>query len=150
PLIKRRALEAIGEEARSGRTVLLATQLLDEAEILCDRMLLMNHGEAIASGTLEEIRQRSHKAFSIYLSFEQSSPEAVAHLRALQQRSLREEEHEFELVVEGKEDEWIQKMAALSASFPLSRFEIRAASLEQIFVDLYGSKPEPEGEQVSA
>jgi ABC-2 type transport system ATP-binding protein len=150
PLIKRRALEAIGEEARSGRTVLLATQLLDEAEILCDRMLLMNHGKAIASGTLEEIRQRSHKALSIYLSFEKCSPEAVAYLRALQPRSLREEGHEFELIVEGREDEWIQKMAALSARFPLARFEVRAASLEQIFVDLYGNKSQPEGQEVSA
>ncbi|MCI0352483.1 MAG: ABC transporter ATP-binding protein [Acidobacteriales bacterium] len=150
PLIKRRALEAIGEEARNGRTVLLTTQLLDEAEILCDRMLLMNHGKAIASGTLEEIRRRSHKAFSIYLSFERPSPEALAHLRSLAPRSLREEEHEFELIVEGKEDEWIQKMAALSARFPLSRFEIRAASLEQIFVELYGAKPEPERQELSA
>src|SRR5262245_34718460 len=143
PLIKRRALEAIGEEARGGRTVLLATQLLDEAEILCDRMLLMHHGKALASGTLEEIRQRSCKALSIYLSFEKPSPQAVAYLRSLQPRSLREEEHEFELVVEGREDEWIQKMAALSTRFPLSRFEIRAASLEQIFVELYGAEYQP-------
>jgi ABC-2 type transport system ATP-binding protein len=150
PLIKRRALDAIGQEARSGRTVLLTTQLLDEAEILCDRMMLMHHGRAIASGTLEEIRRRSHKTFSIYLSFEHTTPEAVAALRELGCRSLREDGHEFELVVEGKEDEWLQKMAALSARFPLARLEIRAASLEQIFVELYGAAEQSAPQQVSA
>ncbi len=41
PLIKRRVVELIRQEAARGRTVLLTTQLLDEAEALCDRMVLM-------------------------------------------------------------------------------------------------------------
>ena len=54
------------------------------------------------------------------------------------------------LKLEGKEAEWIQKMAALSARFPLSRIEIRAASLEQIFVELYGEETEPTRQEVGA
>ena len=38
PLIKRRVVDLIREEAERGRTVVLTTQLLDEAEALCDRM----------------------------------------------------------------------------------------------------------------
>jgi len=51
PLIKRRVVELIREEAARGRTVLLTTQLLDEAEALCHRMVLMKEGQVLAAGT---------------------------------------------------------------------------------------------------
>ena len=39
-----------------GKTVLLTTHYLPEAEELCDRMVILNHGKIVASGTPEEIK----------------------------------------------------------------------------------------------
>ncbi len=145
PLVKRRVVEAIRRRAAAGRTVLLTTQLLDEAEALCDRMVLLDHGRSIAGGKLRELRALSHKLFRISLSFEQATVEGSAALKELRPRSLEERDGEFQLVAEGTEDEWIRKMAQLSERWPLSHLEIRGANLEQIFLELYGGERPREG-----
>ncbi len=40
------------------QTHLIATNTLDEAENLCDRVVIINHGRIIAQGTINEIRRR--------------------------------------------------------------------------------------------
>ncbi|MFN2433118.1 MAG: ATP-binding cassette domain-containing protein [Gemmatimonadota bacterium] len=139
PLIKRRIVQAIHEQAARGRTVVMTTQLLDEAEQLCDRMVLMNRGTAMAAGKLSELRALSRKVFDIRLAFSEPGEEATRALRELGPRTIEDEDGEVLLVVEGSEDEWIRKMARISERFPLARFEIRGATLEEIFVELYGA-----------
>ena len=46
------------ETAASGRSVLFSTHLLEQAEKLCDRVAVMNHGAIAAEGTLTDLRQR--------------------------------------------------------------------------------------------
>lgn len=41
---------------QEGKTVLLTTHYLPEAEELCDRMVILNHGQIVAQGTPEEIK----------------------------------------------------------------------------------------------
>ena len=141
PLVKRRVMQAVRQQAANGRTVLLTTQLLDEAESLCDRMLLLDRGKALAAGNLADLRALASKMFRIQVGFANGAPpEATAALRELLPRTLEEQDGEFEMVVEGTEDEWIRKMARLSERWPLSHLEIRGANLEQIFLELYGNK----------
>ena len=47
----------VKELAGSGRTVLLTTQYLDEAEHLADRIAILHEGRIIANGTLDELKQ---------------------------------------------------------------------------------------------
>ncbi len=140
PLIKRTVMNAIREQAKRGRTVLLTTQLLDEAEALCDRMTLLHHGKSIASGRLAEIKGRFKKVFSISLGFTDADPQALSALRELAPRKLEEGGGEIVMTVEGREDEWIRHMAKISERWPLSHFEIRGASLEEIFIELYSAE----------
>ncbi len=138
PLAKGRTVQAIREQAAAGRTVLLTTQLLDEAESLCDRMILMNRGRSMAAGNLSELRSLAHKTFRIGLGFAAPAPEAVEALRALGPRTLEERGGEVLMDVEGSEDEWLRKMGQISERWPLAHFEIRGVNLEQIFLQLYG------------
>jgi ABC-2 type transport system ATP-binding protein len=138
PLIKRRVVDLIRQEAERGRTVLLTTQLLDEAEALCDRMVLMKEGKVLAAGTMTELRQRAHKAFRLFVRFQHETPEAEAMLRSLAPRSIKAEHGEYEIAVEGSEDQWIREMARISERHPLEHLEIRGADLGEIFFDLYG------------
>jgi ABC-2 type transport system ATP-binding protein len=48
---------AVKELAELGATVLLTTQYLDEAELLADRIAILNVGRIIVNGTLPELKQ---------------------------------------------------------------------------------------------
>ena len=45
-----------------GRTILLTTHYMEEAEALCDRLAIMDHGKILEMGTVEElIARRFHE-----------------------------------------------------------------------------------------
>ena len=51
----------------AGKTVLLTTHYLPEAEELCDRMVILNHGKIVASGTPAEIRGEAESLEAAYI-----------------------------------------------------------------------------------
>ncbi|MFD0690053.1 ATP-binding cassette domain-containing protein [Actinomadura fibrosa] len=47
-----------GLRERDGTTVFLTTHYLDEADALCDRLLIIDHGRIVAEGTPEQLKRR--------------------------------------------------------------------------------------------
>ncbi len=56
PQSRVRLLELVRDQARGGACVLYTTHYMEEAESLCDRLAVMDHGNIIAQGTLAELR----------------------------------------------------------------------------------------------
>jgi ABC-2 type transport system ATP-binding protein len=56
PQSRVRLLELVRAEAQAGRCVLYTTHYMEEAESLCDRLAIIDHGHLIAQGTLAELR----------------------------------------------------------------------------------------------
>jgi ABC-2 type transport system ATP-binding protein len=59
PILKRAIMELLRAEARRGRTIVLTTQILSEAESLCDDILIINHGREVARGDVATIKRLS-------------------------------------------------------------------------------------------
>ena len=56
PLLKRSVMTRLREEASRGRTIVLTTQILSEAEELCDDILILNAGRQAARGDVNAMR----------------------------------------------------------------------------------------------
>src|SRR5580698_2499155 len=56
PQSRVRLLELVRAQAQAGACVLYTTHYMEEAETLCDRLAIVDHGNVIAAGTLVELR----------------------------------------------------------------------------------------------
>jgi ABC-2 type transport system ATP-binding protein len=59
PLLKRSVMAVLRDQAREGRTIVLTTQILQEAEALCDDILIIKRGREIARGDVPTIKALS-------------------------------------------------------------------------------------------
>jgi ABC-2 type transport system ATP-binding protein len=55
PQSRRQLWDVVSDLKRQGRTVVLTTHYMDEAERLCDRVAIVDHGKVIAAGTPREL-----------------------------------------------------------------------------------------------
>ena len=66
PQVRQEIWQRLEELRRLTRlTVLLSTHYMDEAERLCDRLLIIHHGRVVASGTPPELVSRSFSNYSL-------------------------------------------------------------------------------------
>jgi ABC-2 type transport system ATP-binding protein len=136
PLMKRRVMDRIRAEAVKGRTVLLATQVLSEAEQLCDAILIVDRGRTRASGTLQELRKLSAQMFRVNLTFAAMNDGLTRRLEALAPIEMRVDGAAVEMLFQGEEASLLGALADIARSVSITDFEIRGADLEQIFVTL--------------
>ena len=136
PFMKRRVLERLRAEARKGRAVMLTTQVLSEAEELCDTIMILDRGRTMASGTLRELRSRSSQMFRVSLSFDEMTDATVSRLKDLEPAELELNGAHAEMVFRGDQAALLQNLAEIARSNTILQFEIRPASLEEIFVSL--------------
>ncbi len=62
PRGQREVKALLGEARSAGRGILISTHLLATAEELCDHVLILNRGRAVAEGTLAEVHDRAGSA----------------------------------------------------------------------------------------
>jgi ABC-2 type transport system ATP-binding protein len=127
--------EILGLRAE-GHTVLLTTHYMEEAQALCDRIAIVNHGEVIASGTPAELTSRSRAQQLVTIVG--SRPLASGLFDAL--------EDVQDLAVDGPRARLHAAAPARTIPHLLARFEahgielvelhVQKASLEDVFIEL--------------
>jgi ABC-2 type transport system ATP-binding protein len=127
--------QCIRNARAEGRAVLLTTHYLEEAEMLADRVVVINHGTVIADGSVAEIRRRvglkrirCHTALPL---------PALAAMHDVS--SVRAEEGGVEIMT--SEAETVAR-ELLSRDNTLSNLEITGAGLEAAFLELTRHTPE--------
>ncbi len=136
PLMKRRVMNRIREVARAGRTVVFTTQILSEAEELCDNIMIIDRGRTLAEGTLGELRRLSQQLFRVTLIFGDDAGQLQERLARLGAHDVSVQGKQVELSFRGQESKLLQRLAELSVETQITHFEVRGADLEQIFVQL--------------
>jgi ABC-2 type transport system ATP-binding protein len=75
--------EIIREYNQRGKTILLTTHNMEEADALCQRLAIIDHGRNIALGTAAELKASVPGGYLLRLRFGQQSPELLQHLQTL-------------------------------------------------------------------
>ncbi|MHC4644597.1 MAG: ABC transporter ATP-binding protein [Planctomycetota bacterium] len=129
-LLKGIILQMRGE----GRTVIFSTHVMDEAERLCDFILLINRGKALVDGGLDEIRSGYRcGTVSVEAEGDTSFVEGLPMVSAVAEKGRR---LEIGLAAEGDSQELLK---ALVGRVRVQSFEIKMPSLHEIFIRLVGT-----------
>jgi ABC-2 type transport system ATP-binding protein len=72
--------EIIREYNRRGKTIVLTTHYMDEADTLCERLAIIDHGRIISQGTPAELKASIPGGYIIRLRFDRVSPELSVEL----------------------------------------------------------------------
>jgi ABC-2 type transport system ATP-binding protein len=75
--------EIIREYNRRGKTIVLTTHYMDEADELCDRLAIIDHGRIIAQGSPQELKSSIPGGYLIRLKFDRVPEELAADLQQL-------------------------------------------------------------------
>ncbi|CAN5535684.1 ABC transporter ATP-binding protein [soil metagenome] len=142
PQSRRQLWDLIVELRASGRSIVLTTHYMDEAERLCDRVAIVDHGKVIALGSPRELIASLGAEHVVEFTAPGAAPESleVEALRALDGvTSAREHDGRWTLEV----SELARAVPALLAelrgrSLTLGELATHSATLEDVFVSLTG------------
>ncbi len=75
--------DTIREYHRGGKTIVLTTHYMDEADTLCEDIAIIDHGKLIAQGTSAQLKSTIPGGYLLRLRFDRVTPELTAALRDL-------------------------------------------------------------------
>jgi len=129
--------EIIREYNHLGKTVLLTTHNMEEADALCQRLAIVDHGKVIAQGTPGELKRSIPGGFLLRLHFGKQTPELIERLQSLTGvREVRPLDSTGADVYADRGGSLIPEVAAVAvaAGAELSDVHISEPSLENLFL----------------
>ncbi len=138
-LNKRTTIKAIQEESHKGRTILLTTHLLNEAEELCDSIIIINHGKIIAEGNIEEVKSMSLNLYSLYVSFDSNAIIDDAWINQWEPVAFEINSNTLTTMVKS-ETQALSIINEMQKTTRIIDFEVTRASLEDAFIELIDKK----------
>lgn len=143
PNARRAIWEVIRGLKAKGKTIVLTTHYLDEAQQLSDRVAIMDHGRIVAMGTTEEIIQKHGSGERLEIH---GNKELAEYIKVNTELKVEYNKSKGEIIIPLKKK--IDALAALAAAeqsgFDWGQIQTRQDSLDDVFVKLVS---EPLGEQ---
>ena len=135
-------LDLVRREAGLGTCILYTTHYMEEAEQLCDRLAIIDHGRLIAQGTLQELRERTAERDVIRLSGQFPTDGLPAILAKLGDIKVhRQEGSQLVLSVKEAPRTLPRLLEALSAAgADVRETTLSQPSLENLFIELTGKE----------
>ncbi len=127
----------------SGQTILLTTHYMEEAEALCDRIAVVDHGLILASGTLDELMDDAGAATIVTVRYEEPVPARLAQSAGLADRpgvSKIETDGDQLRVFSSEPEDLLGDLVTIGAKHGLHVRDASQAkpSLETVFLALTG------------
>ena len=137
--------ETIEARVAAGTTVLLTTQYLDEADRLADSIAVIDHGEVIASGTSDELKDRvGGERLEVTLADRSAQETAVEALAPLTEDRPNCEGGVLALPLRRDRGGIAEAVRRLDgAGVGIEDIMVRRPTLDDVFIELTGHAAEP-------
>ena len=129
PQSRRRFWQLINNIKQQGKTVILTTHYMDEAELLCDQMILVDQGQIIAQGSPSDLLAEHFPYKRVAIN-----KDALAHASP----ALTPDNSDDELAYFHSQDVDSTIASFLSHKIDLTSLKISAPNLEDLFIKLTG------------
>jgi ABC-2 type transport system ATP-binding protein len=146
PNARRAIWEVIRGLKARGKTIILTTHYLDEAQQLSDRVAIMNHGHIVARGTSEEIIKQHGSGERLEIS---GSEELANYIKANTRLDVGFKQGVISILLEQKTDALVVLEAAQRSKMPWGEIRTRVDSLDDVFVKLVSGVVDDRGEITS-
>ena len=130
PQARRNFWDLVVRIRSAGTTIILTTHYMDEAQVLCDEIAIMDAGRIVTQGSPDALLQQHYKNVIIELPVADVSGD----MSGIQHRVM-----ETQGIIEIATDDVNTCLQALAANVSgLNRMKIRQPNLEDLFLDLTG------------
>lgn len=129
PQARRNFWQLIQNIKAQNKTVVLTTHYMDEAEQLCDQVVVMDHGKIIEQGTPNNLLKKHFGHVFIYLPTTQVPNDLIA-------------EHRWQVINDNVEivSENVESTLSMliAKQVPLAQLQVKSANLDDLFLKLTG------------
>jgi ABC-2 type transport system ATP-binding protein len=140
PQVRREIYDIIEELKREKKTIVMTTHYIEEAERLCDRVAIVDHGKVVALGTPRELKSRAGSATRIEVRL--SKPETDAALRSLEGAADARVVDGTYVIHSNRPPQTIVSLVKYleAQGNELVSLEIASPSLEDVFIEMTGRR----------
>lgn len=144
PIARRQTWEIISKIKAQGKTIVLTTHYMEEAEILCDRIAIMEKGKIVAIDRTHKLLDQTKHPFKIAFILKKDKPVLIKNLKKIcnledyDVKKLPGKEAHYEMKI-ATQNELNLAVGVLQKENPES-LTVGRATLEDVFIELTGKE----------
>jgi ABC-2 type transport system ATP-binding protein len=130
PINTQMVKDLLREERDAGKTIIMCTHQMHQVEELCDRLVLIDHGQAMLYGTLRDVRKQFAKP-ALAISSQDALPAVISGVD-----EIKNENGDYTLhLLPGKSPQEVLQ-TVVKANVNIDKFEVAMPTLDEIFIEV--------------
>jgi len=134
PVNMRLLRELINDQHKAGRTVIFSTHVMQQAESICDHIIMIHEGKKVLDDTLDGIRNRfDPRAIHVDTLTDDDHSDKISSVQGI--ASVRTHEGHYIVTLDESMDKQ-QAMQGILSAVPVTGVEIKRPTLEDVFIEI--------------
>ena len=140
PQSRNHIFDLVKAQAAAGTTVIYTSHYMEEVELLCDRVAIVDQGSLVAEGTVSDLLKQASEHQEVEIGCPEITSELLSRLESIPVvEQVKQEEQGVRLITDSAEKALALAFGCfVGAGTRVSSIEIRKPNLEGLFIKLTG------------